>query len=98
MSQKWTRAQIMAAIETNPNWLERGIVAIYNKQVQDEKRDETTKYHNRVGFRPNDAKRLSYYAKWIISGHHISGHHVNIAKVRMRKYCRQLAKIANGEI
>ena len=41
---------------------------------------------------------MSYCAKWILSGKHLSGEHLNKARKHILKYSGQLEKIANGEI
>jgi hypothetical protein len=94
----YTREQIEAKILTDRKWLERGIVAVFNRQTCDEQVVEHSKYHNLQGFSGPDAKRLTYYAKWILSGKHLSGKHVVVARERMKKYSGQLTKIANGEM
>ena len=40
------------------------LMFVYANQVEDEQRHETVKYHNGVGFKPQDAKRGSGLAKW----------------------------------
>ena len=35
----WTKEEILSGIQTNNKWVERGVVAIYNKQTEDEKND-----------------------------------------------------------
>lgn len=79
---------------TDQKWLERGIVAIFEKQTHDEQRVENSIVYNKVGFSGYDAKSMSYYAKWIMSGHHLNGKHLEKAKLKMLKYANQLAKIA----
>jgi len=92
-----TREQIESKIMTDQRWLERAILAIYERQTRDEQATDQSKYHNLVGFSGPDAPRLSYYAGWLKSGRHLSGKHLDTARKRMKKYCGQLLKIANGE-
>lgn len=91
-----TREQIESKILTDQRWLERAIMAIFERQTHDEQREENSKYHNLRGFNGPDAKRMTYYACWIKSGRHLSGKHLDVARKRVQKYCGQLERIANG--
>ena len=83
---------------TDKRWLERGILAIYNKQTADEQRCEETKEDNGVGFSGSDARIFSSFAKQIKGGRTLSEKQVAQAQARMPKYSKQLLKIANKEI
>lgn len=96
--KEWTREEIEDKIINDQKWLERGILAIFEKQTAYEKDAEFSQENNKVGFNKPDARKLSYYAKWIKSGRHLSGHHLENAKKKMVKYSGQLKKIANGKI
>lgn len=93
----WTKEQI-AELLKQPRAVERGIVAIFNKQTEDEKTADETKHHNKRGFTGSDARRGSYYAKWILSGRHLTGGHEVKARKMLTKYIGQLTKIANKEM
>ena len=99
----WTKESIKALINsTNPvtarKAIERGVVAIYERQTQDEKSTETTRHHNNVGFQACDARRGSCYAKWVASGRHLTGGHYDKAKAMVTRYAGQLANIANEKV
>lgn len=94
----WTRDEIKAQILADDRWVERAIVAIYNKQTSHEQAIGSTMVHNGVGFAHCHANLGSYYARWIKSGKMLSGHHVAKARKIALRYVGQLAKIANGEI
>ena len=96
--QTYTREQIEEKLLSSQAWLERGILAIFERQTNDEQYSEATKYLNAKGFSACDASYLSYTAKWIKSGKHLSGYHVIKARERMMKYAGQLTLIANGEL
>ncbi len=91
------KAKFKDKILTDQRWLERAILAIYNRQTEDEKTQEATLKHNKVGFTGADARLLSYYASWILKGNHLSGVHVERARKRIVKYAGQLADIAKGK-
>jgi len=98
MEKIWTKEEIKKNLLISKTWLTKAIIAIYNKQTESEKYSEITSLYNKVGFSAFDAPRLSYYAKWLLSGRSLSGRHLDIARKKMLRYSKQLAKIANGEI
>lgn len=81
-------------LNMNDRAVERAIVAIYNRQTEDEQNAQDTKHSNGVGFSGADARLGSYYAKWIMSGKHLSGNHLVKARLMSYKYVRQLSEIA----
>ena len=97
-SKVWNKEEIKEKLMTDIRWLERGIVAIYKKQTQDEKVKKETNKHNNVGFTGADANILSSFAEQILKGKKLSEKQMFIATKRMEKYAGQLAKIANKKI
>ena len=91
---KWTPQQIQEKLLNNQTWLERGIVAIYEKQTENEKASESTQVKNNIGFNAVDAYMGSYMAKWIKGGKKLSGKFLEKARKMMPKYSVQLAAIA----
>jgi hypothetical protein len=89
-----TKDRIVALLNTNPLAVERAIIAIYNRQTQDEKQASDTKHTNGRGFRSNHATRGSYYARWILGGRHLTGHHLDLARSIAVQYHRQLIEVA----
>ena len=76
--------------------VERAVTCIYNRQTREEKNAESTLILNNVGFRGGpDARRGTYFAKWIASGKHLTGNHLVKARSMMLHYTRQLADEAN---
>jgi hypothetical protein len=84
---------IQDKLATDQRWLERGILAIDARQTLDERQSDQTKYFNGRGWSGADARRGSYYARWIRSGQHLSGRHIHFAQRMMKKYARQLLTI-----
>lgn len=93
-ANKWTVESIVTLLQSNDRAVERGILAIYNRQTQDEKSTDTTRHTNNVGFSGADASRGSYYARWIMSGRHLTGEHLSKARAIALKYRGQLLQIA----
>lgn len=89
-----SKQEIRIKLLTNQRWLERAVVAIYEQQTSDEQYDEQTIERNNQGFTGGDAKFLSYCAKWILKGNHLSDRFIEKARRMMLKYAGQLAKLA----
>ena len=87
---KYTKEQVQHLLQNDIRWLTRGIVAIYERQTQDEQKQDTVKYHNRKGYKPQDAKFLSSLAKWIIAGRPLTEKQTYVAKKKMTKYAGQI--------
>lgn len=94
----WNRSEIEALIFANDRAVERGIVAIYERQTADEKSTESTNHHNNIGFSGWTAKKGSYYAKWILSGRRLTGHHLENARKIALHHAGQITRIANREV
>jgi hypothetical protein len=95
-----TKEFIQEKLATNNQWLERGIIAIYNRQTAGEKAASITKELNGRGFNGCDAEFLSSLAEWINKSHRQPGDRLSpkqaeIARRKMKKYAGQLLQISN---
>lgn len=90
---EYTKEQVKFNIATDVKWLEKAIVVIYTYQTMDEKHDGETKHNNGVGFNGCDSKALSYYARYINSGGHLTGKHLERARKLMPKYAGQILEL-----
>ena len=86
----WTREKVIALINTNNAAVERAMVVVFNNQTRDEQRIEATTHNNGIGFAACDARKGSYYAKWVLSGKHLTGRHLERARKMACKYVGQL--------
>ena len=91
----WTKDRISSLLLSNDLAVEKALVAIYDRQTRDEKMSEDTLHHNGVGFSGAHAKRGTYFARWVLSGRHLTGHHLARARSIVLHYTKQLAHIAN---
>ena len=96
--KKWTKEEIRFNMETDNKWLFRGLIAIYNRQTQDEKNEAITVHENGVGFGGADANILSSFAKQYGERGFLTKNQIDICRKKMLKYSGQLAKIANKVI
>lgn len=90
----YTKEQIKEKITTNQKWTERAVVALFNKQTASEQSVEVTHVSNGAGFNKPDSHKLTYYAKWVLSGKHLTGKFLEDAQKRIAKYASQLYGIA----
>lgn|SRR5487761_2189874 len=87
--------QIKAGLSVNPKWVERAIIVLFEKQTNDEQAALDTKYVNGQGFTSADARRMSFVAKFLLSGKHLTREKaLGIYGRRLQKYAVQLARIA----
>ena len=96
--KKWTAEEIAHNIERKDNWLYHGLMAIYNKQTEDEKAHDLTHHENNVGFNGPDSNIMSRFAKAYQKYGVLYAQDKAECRKRLLKYCKQLAKIANGVI
>ena len=93
-----TKESIIALLETNDLAVGRAVVAIYQRQTQDEKTAGTTKVHNSIGFNGPDSRYLSYVATYAQRNDcRLSGKHLQKARAKIIKYAGQLLDIAKAK-
>jgi len=90
MKADWTKDKIVELLQRNPIAVERAIVVIYRRQTLDEQSELETKHSNGVGFSGAHAKLGSYYAKWVLTGKHLTGSHLDKARKISLRYTAQL--------
>jgi len=92
---------IREKLMTDDRWLYRALVALNERQTPDERRDETTKYHNEKGFRPAHAKRGTSMAQFYLRTGFLTAKQkawwratTDCGKTRIGIYAGQLLKVA----
>lgn len=94
----WERSEIETLIRTNDRAVERGVLALFERQTSDEQVSDTTRHSNNRGFSGWSAHGGSYYAKWCRSGRQLTGKHLDKARRICLHHAGQLTKIANGKV
>lgn len=92
-----TEQDITNLILARDDAVERAILAIYKRQTTEEQLSGETMRLNGMGFSGSDARLGSYYAKWLLSGKHLSGQHLMKARKMAFKYRGQLLLVAQGK-
>lgn len=87
-------AFIRNAMNSDARQAVRGMLRIFEYQTEDEKRTESTRDHNGVGFTGVDGEILSSFAKQVMAGRTMSPKQMNLIFKKMPKYAKQLEGIA----
>ena len=87
-------------IEVKDSTAIHALTFIYDRQAEDERRHEVVRYNNGMGFKPQDAKKGSGFAKWYLDKGFLTEKQVASVKKLVVKYACQIveAKICAGEI
>lgn len=92
----WTPELIKAVLITNQEQREKALIKIYNRQTQDEKSAEATKYHNNIGFTGADAMILTSFANQLLTKKYLSEKQQFILTKKIVKYAGQICEEANA--
>jgi hypothetical protein len=88
-------ATIKQNLLTNPAWVERAIIVLYERQTRDEQVAQETGHDNNMGFNKPDARRMSFVAEFLKGGKHLTHEKaLNVYGKKLQKYAKQLARIA----
>ncbi len=94
--KKWKKDEIKLLLETNDKAVIRGLIRIYERQTEDERKAYNTRYENGIGFNGSDAPILSKLAAFYLKNGYLSLKQLQLVRKKMLKYSGQLAAIANG--
>lgn len=86
-------AYLRAVIEKKDEYTLFALTFIYDRQTEDEKQSEDTRWENTVGFSGVDAEILSSFAKQYIARGTLSEKQMALAKKKMSKYAKQILDI-----
>ena len=92
----WTRQEIKELLLANDKAVARGLMAIYNRQTENEQYGDQTVESNGVGFNKYDAAVMSSVAKWYASHGYLTGRQTKMVRAKILKYSGQLTDIANA--
>ena len=105
MPDAWTPDRIKAKLEASDVMVERALLQLWHRQTEDERMVRATTESNGVGFSGIDADILSSFAEQVQNnprrypeGQRLSPKQRPIARRKLLKYVRQIARIANGEV
>lgn len=87
-------------IASNPNQAKKALLRVYQNQTSDEKRTQSVRIYNNIGFTPVDADFLSSLAECLRTRGTLSEKQTTYLQKIMPKYARQLVEgsLAEGKI
>jgi hypothetical protein len=89
-AMEFTKEVIQEKLASDIRWIERGVLVLFARQTEDEQSTSTTFFKNGVGFTGSDSRYLTYIAKYLMGGRHLSGRHLEKVASKMPKYWRQI--------
>lgn len=94
----YNKSDIIQMLENSDTAVQRGLIAIWERQTASEKLSQSTHLNNSIGFNGFDAQILSSFAEQFQTKGWLSAKQMVIARKRMKKYAGQLAEIANAKM
>lgn len=91
----WSEEEVKYLIQTNDKVLYGALKHIYACQTEDEKRAESTREHNGVGFNSFDAEFMTSICKQLEQRGTLSAKQKEVARKKLVKYNKQLTRLAN---
>lgn len=95
-AKTWTPEEIKALLGESDKAVARAILAIYNRQTEDEKIVKETSAANGVGYSGVDANFMSSLAQFYQSKGFLSTGQLKYGRKAIMKYAGQLTEIANA--
>lgn len=94
----WKEDEIRELVQKNDKVLCKALMKLYSYQTAGEKSLNSTHEYNGVGFNRFDAKFLTSVCKWYEEKGFLTEGQKTAVRSTLRKYTKQLTKIANKEI
>jgi hypothetical protein len=95
--RKFTKEDILLLLEQNPDAVKRAIVALYERQVEDERSSRTARVKNNAGFSQATAPAGTGLARAILARQQLNENQMRTALSIARHHANQLARIANEQ-
>jgi hypothetical protein len=96
--KQWTADTIKAILDQSDAAVKRGLVVIHRLQTEDERRSGLTTERNGVGWSKFDAEVMTSLVAWYDAKGWLTPRQLLLARKKIKRYARQLARVANGEI
>jgi len=95
---KWTPEIIYTHICHSYKWMTHAVLALYKLQTDEEMLIKKTYCSNGVGFSAVDADFMSDMAELIMNGYTLTDKQQDVVRRILKKYRKQLTKIANRQL
>jgi hypothetical protein len=83
-------SEVKRNLSTNPAWVTRALIRLYECQTADEQTALVTNHKNGMGFNGTDANILSSFAMQVLKGRTLSVKQLAIAFKKLPKYAVQV--------
>lgn len=95
----FTKDMILDALARSPKFVERSLLALYERQTADEQDGAVTAHQNGAGFSGPDAFILTEFSKWCLrsqrpEGERLTPKQLELARKKLTRYTRQLIEVA----
>lgn len=97
ITAKQTANLFKRIIDQNDQWVERGLITLYNRQTATERQCKGTVSDNGIGFSGADAEFGTSLAEWVLKGRKLSEKQMKYARRIVRKYSGQLVEEARSK-
>ena len=94
----WTVEEIRELLKESDKAVARAILAIYNRQTEDEQSIKETTEHNGIGYNGVDANFMSSLAQFYQTKGFLSAGQLKHGRKAIMKYAKQLTDIANNPV
>lgn len=95
----FTKDMILDALDRSPKFVERSLLALYERQTADEQDGALTAHQNGAGFSGPDAFILTEFSKWCLrsqrpEGERLTPKQLELTRKKLTRYTRQLIEVA----
>jgi hypothetical protein len=97
MFKKTIYSYIKHMLATDQQWQRKALVAMYNRQTQQERNSEITIIHNEIGFTGADAELLTSFAKQLLSRGFLSFKQQALLSKKIPKYWGQIYDLSDKD-
>ena len=97
-AKQYTKDDILELVRSNPSAVQRGILALYERQGEDERAFGIAKERNRAGFSQRTAPGGTKLALALLAGRRLSEDQLGMAQSIVEFHAGQLARIANDQV
>ena len=96
----YTKDEIKDKLKNDIRWMERGVIVLYHRQTQDEKRVKETVESNNIGFNSSDSRYLTWVAEWLLKDgrNHLNEKHKEKVGKSLPKYWGQILSIIKENV
>lgn len=93
--ETYSKEFIQEKLKTDRQWMERGLIVLYQFQTNEEKNSRETKYQNGMGFNSSDSRYLSWVSEWLLKSryNHLNDKHFEKVGKMLPKYWGQILRL-----